>query len=110
MGLSHLPADELAAWVEASCAVQGVPSRVTDALLLARVVVLLGGAVESPRAQQRSAGGLTLAGRSHAPHGLHSARVQAAGSRGAGRDDGVVKQGADDGVLPVEVESGPLSA
>ena len=30
VGLSHLPADEVAAWVAASCAAQGVPVKVTD--------------------------------------------------------------------------------
>jgi hypothetical protein len=110
MGLSHLPAGELAAWVEASCAAQGLPARVTDGLVLRQVVVLLGGAAEGPRALQRSASARPAAPRSKSPHGLHTVRIQAAGSGSAGSDDGVVEQGADDGMLAVEVESGPLSA
>lgn len=47
MGLSHLPPDELAAWVEASCAAQGVPARITDAHVVREVAVLLGGPVRA---------------------------------------------------------------
>jgi hypothetical protein len=110
MGLSHLPAEDVASWVEASCAAQGVPGRVTDALLLRRVVVLLGGGAESVSAQQRRAGAATVAAHSQPPHRLHPVPVQAACSGGAGCDDGVVEQGGDDCVLPIEIESGPLSA
>lgn len=50
MGLSHLPADELAAWVEASCAAQGVPVKVTDAAVVRRVGMLLGAGADGSRA------------------------------------------------------------
>ena len=110
MGLSDLPADRLAAWAESSCAAQGVPARVTDPLVLGRVVVLLGGAAAGPRAHARSASTRADADRSQPPDGPHPVRVQAAHTWGAMRDDGMVQQGRDDGVLPVEVESRPLSA
>jgi len=42
-GLSHLSADEVAAWVAASCAAQGLPVKVTDPGVVRRVAVLLGG-------------------------------------------------------------------
>ena len=110
MGLSDLAADELGAWVEATCAAQGVPPRVTDAVLLRRVVALMGGSVESPRAQQRSAGARTVADRSQPPNRPHPVPVQAAGSRDAGVNDRVVEDRGDDGALPAEIEFGPLSA
>lgn len=49
----------LAAWVETSCAVQGVPVRVTDPGVLASVGVLMGAAGGAGR--QRSAVGGTAA-------------------------------------------------
>lgn len=49
----------LAAWVELSCAAQGVPVRVTDPGVLASVGVLMGGAGGAGR--QRSAVGGTAA-------------------------------------------------
>ncbi len=39
--LSGIPVDQLMAILEASCAVQGVPVRVTDPAVIRRVVVLL---------------------------------------------------------------------
>lgn len=41
--MGGLSGDELAAWVVASCERQGVPVKVTDAVVVSRVVVLLGG-------------------------------------------------------------------
>ena len=42
--MSGAPIDleQLAAWVEASCAAQGVPFKVTDALAIAKVARLVG--------------------------------------------------------------------
>lgn len=48
----------LAAWLEASCAAQGVPVRVTDPGVLARVGVLMGGA---PGTDGRGSGRSTAA-------------------------------------------------
>jgi hypothetical protein len=47
MGLSNLPPETLAAWVEASCAAQGVPAKVTDPTVVRRVGALLGAAPDS---------------------------------------------------------------
>lgn len=110
MGLSALSPDELRAFVEASCAAQGVPARVTDAAVLREVVVLLGGTAVTPRAHARSASTRGDAAASQPPDRAHPRRVQGAGSRGAGGDDGVVEDGADDRVLAVEVQRRPLSA
>lgn len=104
MGLSG---GELAAWVTASCAAQGVPVKVTDALVVERVSALLGG---------RGAG----CGRSPAPGSsrsplqlpdrLHSGGVESSGSGLAGSDDDVVHDGGDDGGLSGEVERRPGAA
>ncbi len=57
----------LAAWVEASCAAQGVPVRVTDPGVLARIGVLLGVA---PGTDGRASGRSTAAA-SELPDGLN---------------------------------------
>ena len=110
MGLSDLPADHLASWVDASCAAQGVPARVTDPLVLARVLVLLGGEAAGPRAHARSASTRPDADRSQPPHGLHAVRVQGAGPEDSRADAGVVEDREHDGVLAGQVEARPLSA
>ncbi len=99
MGLSHLTPDQLAAWVEASCAAQGVPARVSDPAVLRRVGVLLGGLL----------GGLRGEG-SEPPHRADPGRVQAAGTADPGPDHGVLEHGAHDGVLAVQVQPRPLVA
>lgn len=109
-GLSGLPADDLAAWVAESCAVQGVPVKVTDPTVLRRVGVLLSGAAEGSRAQARSAAPRDSAARSEAPHDVHAGSVKGPGAGGAGSDDDVVDQGADDGVLPRQVQRVPRCA
>ncbi len=110
MGVNDLPADRLAAWVESSCAAQGVPARVTDPLVVSRVLVLLGGAAAGPRAHARSASTRPDADWSQPPDGLHPVRGQGAGSLDTRSDDGVVEDRGDDGVLPGEVEGRPMSA
>lgn len=113
--------EQVRAWVTRSCAAQGVPVHVTDALVVERVRVLLTGtAVPSRRpagssstAQASAAGSMTAqaatAG-SEPPDRLHPVGVQAAGAEDAGADDGVVQDGADDRGLPGQVQLGPLSA
>jgi hypothetical protein len=54
--MGRLTDDELAAWVAASCAAQGVPEKVTDPYLVAQVGVLLTGR-GGRTAPARSAGG-----------------------------------------------------
>lgn len=54
--MGRMSSDELAAWVTASCVAQGVPVKVTDPHLLAKVGVLLTGRAGCT-APARSAGG-----------------------------------------------------
>src|SRR4051794_26740681 len=87
-------AEEVERWVQASCAAQGVPVKVTDALVVRRVGLLLGagsdaaGRADAGRAQAaaaactrradrpaRTAGALQL------PDRLDSLGVQAAGTQ-----------------------------
>ena len=100
--------DAVRAWLVASCAAQGVPVVVRDVVVLARVAVLVSGAAVAGRGRVSAEHG--PADRSQSPDGLHPVQVQGAGAGGAGADHGVVEQGPDDGDLPVQVQSGPLSA
>ena len=121
-GQSFTP-EEVQRWVEASCAAQGVPVKVTDELVVRRVGLLLGagsdaaGRADAGRAQAapaacarrtgrpaRSAGVLQL------PDRLDPRGIEAAGTGHTGADHGVVQDGTDDGGLPVEVERVPRSA
>jgi hypothetical protein len=108
MGVSDVPEERIRAWLEASCARQGVPVRVTDAETVRRVAALLGGPVDGPRAHARSASTRPAAGRSQPPPGHDPVDVQTPAARGARGDDGAVEDGGDDGVLAPEVEPGPL--
>lgn len=65
---------KLTAWVEASCAAQGVPVRVTDPGVIARIGVLLGAA---PGTDGCGSGRSTAAG-SEPPDGLNPGSVQRA--------------------------------
>lgn len=85
---------DVAQWVAASCARQGVAAKVTDARVVARVAVLFSG---------RRAG-------SEPPDGLDPGRVKAASAADPGTDHRVVEHGCDDGVSPVEAEFGPLAS
>jgi hypothetical protein len=111
MGLSHVPEDELSAWVERTCAEQGVVVGISDPVTVGKVVALLGGAVAASRAQARSAStGPTAALLQMTPDRLNPFDIKASRTGGAGEHDGVLDDGTDDGVLPVEVEVRPLSA
>lgn len=65
---------KLTAWVEATCAAQGVPVRVTDPGVIARIGVLLGA---TPGTDGRGSGRSTAAA-SEPPDGLNPGRVQRA--------------------------------
>lgn len=96
--------DAVRAWVEATCAAQGVPVLVTDAGAVSRLRVLLsvrGSAGGAPAGVRRGPR------RSEGPAGHDSVRVQSAGSGGAGEDGRVVQDGSDDRGLPGEVEAAP---
>lgn len=84
---------DVAGWVAASCARQGVPVHVTDAWVVARVAVLLG--ADAPVC-------------SEPPERFDAGGVEGLGAGGAGSDDGVVQHGGDDGVAAVQPELFPL--
>lgn len=110
MGLSSLSANEVAAWVAASCAAQGVPIKVTDPTVIRRVGALLGAAEPAGRARKRSGTRPAGVAGSVAPHDGHAGGVQDSGTGGAGSDHRVVDQGCDDGVLAREVQGVPGAA
>lgn len=110
MAAMCLTGSELAAWVNESCARQGVPAKVTDFGVVSRVAVLLAVPVH-PGA--RGASAPTQPGpaeRSEPPDEFDSGRVQRAGAGGAGADHAVIDDRSDDGGLAGEVEARPLSA
>lgn len=87
-------------WVAASCARHGV----TDALVVARVAVLLGDTTTPARAPLAVVAGL------QAPDRVGPVRVELAGARETGGDHDVIDDGGDDRVLPGQAELGPLTA
>lgn len=110
MGLSHLSAEQIAAWVIASCRAQGLPVRVSDPLVVRQVGVLLGAAPAGSRAHPRSGSTRDRGARSVAPDDGHSGRVQGGDSRGTGGDVDVVDDRFHDGVLPRQREVRPGAA
>ena len=108
-GSSCLAAGVVAAWVQASCARQGVPIKVTDPGVVARVAVLLGSA-GGAGARKRSARTYPPGGPSQSPDGHDPGRIQGSGAADPCGDDGVVQDCGDGGGLLVQVEGGPLSA
>jgi hypothetical protein len=110
-------AEEVKRWVEASCAAQGVPVKVSDALVVRRIGMLLGagsdavGRADAGRAQAAPAASTPRADRPartagdlQSPDRPNALPVETAGTQHAGSDDGVVEHGPDDGGLPVEIE------
>lgn len=103
VGLSDF---DLASFVSASCERCGVPVKITDPLVHARVAVLLSGQA-ARGAAQRDPGGWVG---SESPDKVHAAGVEPSATFGGRGDDSVVEYGFDDGVLPSEVEFGPLAS
>ena len=85
---------EVAQWVTASCARQGVAPKVTDAHVVARVAVLLSG---------RRAG-------SEPPDGLDSGGVQRPRTADPWSGQGGVEQRGDDAVTRIQPECGPWAS
>jgi len=79
--------------VEASCAAQGLPVKITDSATLAQVAVLLDA---SPGKAGGRPAGQPL---SETPDRLEAARVEAIQAAAAGTDDNVVKHRGDNRVL-----------
>lgn len=104
--VGRLSAERVAAWVEASCAAQGVPVKVSDPHVVARVGVLLG--VRSATGAQAKLRPVRTAA-SEPPDRTNPVGIERAGHLGR-VDDGVIQHGGDDGSLPVEVQAGPLGA
>lgn len=104
MGLSG---DDLAAWVTASCAAQGVPVKVSDAQVVERVLALLGRSGGRGRAKPCTPGARAP---SELPDRLHPGGVESTGAGLAGADDDVVHDGFDDGGLAGEVQARPGAA
>ena len=100
----------VAAWVESTCAAQGVPVKVADPVALREVGVLLGAWAEGPRAHGARAPSTRASAQPlQPPSGLHPLGVQAVPSGGlGGQDRGVVEDSLDDGDLPGQVQPGPL--
>lgn len=97
--------ERLRVWVEASCAAQGVPVFVADAVVIADALALVKG---RDAAGGRPEGGTRSARPSHPPGGndpLGSEYLLHPGD--SGKDGRVVKHGPYDGDLAVKVEGLP---
>ena len=110
MGLSHLSEEDLAAWVAASCAAQGVPVKVTDPGVVRRVGALLGAMPDGVRGRKRSGTRAPGGARSVTPHDADAGGVHGLDTGGTGADHGVVDHRGDDGVLTGEVQARPGAA
>ena len=102
--MARLSGEELAAFVVASCQRSGVAVKVTDALVVRSVTVLLTGNASDAGASRRAAV------RSDPPHEIHPARVESSCSGLPGADGRVVEDRFDDRCLTCQVEVRPLSA
>lgn len=114
-------AEVVAAWVTASCEAQGVPVKITDALVLRDVEALLGASGPASLAARAERGGrqarartprtaAARRSRSESPDGLHARGLDSAGSWDARRYDSVIENGGDDRGLLGQVEAVPRSA
>jgi hypothetical protein len=109
MGLSHVPPDELAAWVAASCAEQGIPVRISDPLVVRQVAVLMGRSAGGSRARPRSARPAPADEQaSVSPDRLNPANVQAPSPAHTRSDHHMVEDCPDDGLLSRQLQRAPL--
>lgn len=99
--------EQVAAFVAATCAAQGLQIKVTDPGAIRSVVTLLGGPRGGRRALARSASAARARDRSEQPLRLDPVDVEFSGSGHSGQDDDVVDQGAHDGDLLPEGHARP---
>jgi hypothetical protein len=99
--------EQVAAFVAATCAAQGLQVKVTDPGAIRAVVTLLGGSRGGGRAHARSASTDPTRDRLEQPLRTDPVRVQSPGSADSGQDDDVVDQGAHDGDLLSQGEARP---
>ena len=102
-GLADIPPEVVRAWVEASCAAQGLAVGVTDLGVVTQVAGLLG----APSRPQAGGEPSKRPRRSDTPDGTEPARVEPVEATTARTDDKMVEDGGDDRVLPMQRESLP---
>lgn len=90
--------EAIAAWVAASCAAQGVPVRITDPGVVAKVTVLLRGGLSRGGPRQGAQRGRPP--RSEPPGRDDPVGVELAAAGLAGHDRREVEHGGDDRSLP----------
>ena len=95
--------EQMNAWLEASCLVQGIQVAITDPVTVAQIAALLSGqdAAGEPRSGDRSTRGL------QPPSWNDPVRIQMLRAGGSGLNSGVIKDSGNDGGLPVKVEHLP---
>ena len=93
---------DLAAWVTASCAAQGVPVKITDPVTITKICVRLNTTlVPATGRRGRSV--------SEGPDRVHAGRVEPR-DPGAGTDDRVIEDAADHRGLTGQPEARPLAS
>jgi hypothetical protein len=102
-GRADITPEAVRAWVEASCAAQGLAVAVTDLGVVADVAVLLGAASRPQAAGAPS----RRPQQSDTPDRTEPARVEAVEAATTGADDEMVEDGSHDRVLAMQRESLP---
>ena len=108
--MARLTKRELVAYVEASCASQGVPRKVTDAGVVSRMAVLLSGRATPSRFDAAASDDSGRDPDLDAPPDVGSGGVRLLGPGRTGGNHDVVDESGDDGVLASQVEFPPLFA
>jgi hypothetical protein len=98
--------DQVAAFVAATCAAQGIAVKVTDPGAIRDVVTLLGGARGPSRAGTRSARAVGTRDRLEQPHRTDPGLVEASAPV-TGLDDDVIDDRSDNGDLLAQGERRP---
>src|SRR5690242_14400555 len=92
----RLTPSELAAWVPASCARQGLPVKVTDAGVVKAVAMLLQTGAEAGHARRRAPTGAPLL---QAPDNVGTVGIEASAAMNARVDDRMIEHGRNNGDL-----------